>query len=340
MTCSATSRWGSSRRSAPTVTHISAGDRVVDPVQHLAAATAGCATASSTPSARRPRSASRARAPRCSATPSSTARCPAGRRSTCACRRPTSARSRCREGPPDERFLFLSDVLPTAWQARRVRRRPGRRHAGGLRPRTDRPDGCADRRAPGARVIAVDLVPERLEMAQRHGIEVARPRRRTTTSPTRSARLTERPGRRRGRSTRSAWRRTAHRSRELAQKVDGPAARRGRRAADGEGRRSTGWRRSTPRSTRSAAAARVSIIGVYGGKADPIPMMELFDKRVQMRMGQANVQALDRRDPAAASRTTPTRSASRTSPPTGCRWTRPRAPTRCSRRRRTARSRS
>ena len=33
----------------------------------------------------------------------------------------------------------------------------------------------------------------------------------------------------------------------------------------------------------------VSVSGVYGGMADPMPMMELFDKQIQLRMGQANV---------------------------------------------------
>jgi threonine dehydrogenase-like Zn-dependent dehydrogenase len=33
----------------------------------------------------------------------------------------------------------------------------------------------------------------------------------------------------------------------------------------------------------------ISLIGVYGGMADPLPMMTLFDKQVQLRMGQANV---------------------------------------------------
>jgi threonine dehydrogenase-like Zn-dependent dehydrogenase len=28
---------------------------------------------------------------------------------------------------------------------------------------------------------------------------------------------------------------------------------------------------------------------VYGGSADPLPMMQLFDKQIQIRMGQANV---------------------------------------------------
>jgi threonine dehydrogenase-like Zn-dependent dehydrogenase len=34
----------------------------------------------------------------------------------------------------------------------------------------------------------------------------------------------------------------------------------------------------------------ISLIGVYGGMADPLPMLQLFDKQVQLRMGQANVQ--------------------------------------------------
>jgi threonine dehydrogenase-like Zn-dependent dehydrogenase len=33
----------------------------------------------------------------------------------------------------------------------------------------------------------------------------------------------------------------------------------------------------------------ISIVGVYGGSADPMPMLQLFDKQIQLRMGQANV---------------------------------------------------
>ena len=33
----------------------------------------------------------------------------------------------------------------------------------------------------------------------------------------------------------------------------------------------------------------ISLIGVYGGMADPLPMLTLFDKQVTLRMGQANV---------------------------------------------------
>ena len=33
----------------------------------------------------------------------------------------------------------------------------------------------------------------------------------------------------------------------------------------------------------------ISLIGVYGGAADPLPMLTMFDKQIQLRMGQANV---------------------------------------------------
>lgn len=33
----------------------------------------------------------------------------------------------------------------------------------------------------------------------------------------------------------------------------------------------------------------ISLIGVYGGMSDPLPMLTLFDKQIQLRMGQANV---------------------------------------------------
>ena len=33
----------------------------------------------------------------------------------------------------------------------------------------------------------------------------------------------------------------------------------------------------------------ISVIGVYAGKMDPMPLDTMFDKQIQMRMGQANV---------------------------------------------------
>ena len=113
------------------------------------------------------------RARRCSATPSCTGRCPAGRPSTCASRRPTSARSRCPTASPDERYLYLSDILPTAWQGVRVRRR-ARRAARSPSSASVRSGSSprASRAHLGRRVIGVDRVPERLALAREYGIEV------------------------------------------------------------------------------------------------------------------------------------------------------------------------
>lgn len=33
----------------------------------------------------------------------------------------------------------------------------------------------------------------------------------------------------------------------------------------------------------------ISLSGVYGGASDPLPMLRIFDKQIQLRMGQANV---------------------------------------------------
>jgi threonine dehydrogenase-like Zn-dependent dehydrogenase len=76
----------------------------------------------------------------------------------------------------------------------------------------------------------------------------------------------------------------------------------------------------------------ISLIGVYGGMADPLPMLTIFDKQIQLRMGQANVSA----GAPTSCRCSPTatRSAWRASTPTRCR-SRGAGPTSSSRRRRT-----
>ena len=74
-------------------------------------------------------------------------------------------------GPPDSRYVYLSDVLPTAWQAVRLRRHPRRRIGDRARPRPDRRHGRAYRAATSATdVIAVDRVPERLARAAARGV--------------------------------------------------------------------------------------------------------------------------------------------------------------------------
>ena len=76
------------------------------------------------------------------------------------------------EGPPDDRFLFLSDVMPTAWQAVAYADAPqdGSLAVIGLGPIGQM--ACRIARHQGIEyVYGVDLVPERLAMAERHGVE-------------------------------------------------------------------------------------------------------------------------------------------------------------------------
>jgi threonine dehydrogenase-like Zn-dependent dehydrogenase len=51
----------------------------------------------------------------------------------------------------------------------------------------------------------------------------------------------------------------------------------------------------------------ISLSGVYGGMADPMPMLTMFDKQIQLRMGPGQRQALGGRHPAAAHRRGPAR---------------------------------
>ena len=76
------------------------------------------------------------------------------------------------EGAPDERFVYLSDVLPTAWQAVQYAAIPegGTVAVYGLGPIGQMSARIALHQGAG-RVFGIDLVPERLEMASRHGIE-------------------------------------------------------------------------------------------------------------------------------------------------------------------------
>src|ERR671919_1381935 len=76
------------------------------------------------------------------------------------------------DGPPDERFVYLSDVLPTAWQAVEYAGVPdgGSVTVLGLGPIGDMACRIAMHR--GHRVFGVDLVPERLERVRARGAEV------------------------------------------------------------------------------------------------------------------------------------------------------------------------
>jgi len=190
------------------------------------------------------------------------------------------------EGPADERFLYLSDVLPTAWQAVEYARIPegGSVVVFGLGPIGQMAARIARYR--GARVIAVDSVPERNAMARRHGIEVVDSS--TVDDVTTAIRdLTD------GRGTDSAIDAVgmeAHGSpaAKFAQQVTGllPDAI-AAKLMQTAGVDRLGALYSAIDLVRRGGT--VSLSGVYGGMADPMPMLQIFDKQIQLRMGQANV---------------------------------------------------
>ena len=183
------------------VTNIEVGRPRRGAVQHLVRSLLHVRRRVCSRSARRRRSPSTARARRCSATRSSTARCPAARPSCLRVPQAQFGPIKVPEGPPDDRFLYLSDVLPTAWQAVRVRRDARRRHRRRARPRADRRHGVPRSRSHrgAGQVIGIDLVPERLERAGRYGVETLDLRRASTTSTgdaIRELHRRSRPGRR------------------------------------------------------------------------------------------------------------------------------------------------
>ena len=191
------------------------------------------------------------------------------------------------DGFPDERFLFLSDVLPTSWQAVAYADvEPGSTVAViGLGPIGQM---CARiaRHVGAGRVIAVDSVPERLAMARRHDIDVI-DYSQVDDVPAAIYDMTDGRG---ADGVIEAVGMEAHGSpgQEFAQRSAGllPDAV-ARKAIE-----KIGVDRMAALHTAFASVRRagtISIIGVYGGQADPFPMMELFDKGVTIRMGQAHV---------------------------------------------------
>ncbi|MBW4705913.1 MULTISPECIES: zinc-dependent alcohol dehydrogenase [unclassified Micromonospora] len=187
----------------------------------------------------------------------------------------------------DERYLYLSDILPTAWQAVRYADTPpgGTLAVFGLGPVGQ---FCAriGRHLGAGRVIGLDLVPERLEMARRHGIETLD-----------VSQLDDVPG-------------------ALVDLVDGRGPDAVIDAVGMESHGSTsgklaqhaagllpdklaekmidkvGVDRLTVLKAALKAVRRggtVSISGVYGGEVDPMPLMEMFDRGIQLRMGQCHV---------------------------------------------------
>jgi threonine dehydrogenase-like Zn-dependent dehydrogenase len=191
------------------------------------------------------------------------------------------------EGAPDEKFLFLSDILPTAWQAVKFAELPpgGTLAVLGLGP-VGQFTARIGRHLGAARVIAVDNVSARLQMARRHGIEVID----TNEVKDVPGLLMEMTGGRGPDGVVDAVGMEAHGSPagKVAHAVVGalpdvlakPMA--NRLAVD-----RLGALRTAVKSVRRGGT--VSVSGVYGGEVDPMPMMEMFDRGITMRMGQCHV---------------------------------------------------
>jgi threonine dehydrogenase-like Zn-dependent dehydrogenase len=191
------------------------------------------------------------------------------------------------EGPPDDRFVFLSDVLPTAWQAVEYASIPegGSVVVLGLGPIGDM--ACRVAHHHGRRVIGVDLVPERLARVAGRGIEVVDL---TDHEDDLSDVIREMTDGRGPEAVIDAVGMEAHGApgakfmqSMTAYLPDALAARLMERA---------GVDRLSALYLAIDVVRRggtISVVGVYGGQTDPLPMLTLFDKQVQLRMGQANV---------------------------------------------------
>jgi threonine dehydrogenase-like Zn-dependent dehydrogenase len=191
------------------------------------------------------------------------------------------------EGPQDERFVYLSDVLPTAWQAVEYAAVPegGTVAVFGLGPIGQMAARIALHRG-ASEVFGIDLVDERLELAGRHGIKLIDAREHEDVADT----LRELTSGRGPDSVIDAVGMEAHGAplgklaHQLASllpdSVTAPLM------------EQAGIDRLSVLHTSIDAVRRggtISLSGVYGGAADPMPMMDLFDKQIQLRMGQANV---------------------------------------------------
>ena len=191
------------------------------------------------------------------------------------------------DGPPDDRFLFLSDVLPTSWQGVQYAGVPdgGSVTVLGLGPIGDMSSRIAMHR--GYRVIGVDRVPERLERARLNGVEVLNLDDHKGDLAEVIRGMTD------GRGTDAvidAVGMEAHGAPigELAQKITGLLP----DSIAAKLMQTAGIDRMSALYMAIDVVRRggtISLSGVYGGMADPMPMLTLFDKQIQLRMGQANV---------------------------------------------------
>ncbi|RLK46759.1 alcohol dehydrogenase catalytic domain-containing protein [Microbacterium telephonicum] len=185
---------------------------------------------------------------------------------------------------PDERYLFLSDILPTAWQGVHYAHVP---EGGTLAVMGLGPVGQFASRVGvhlGYRVLAVDPVAERREMAARHGVETY------DLTDDIVAQLRDATDGRGTDSVVDAVGLEAHGNPGVAfaQRAIGllpdPVAQKLMDAAAVD--RLAALHASIDTVRRGGT---VSVSGVYAGDADLLPMKTMFDKQISMRMGQCNV---------------------------------------------------
>jgi threonine dehydrogenase-like Zn-dependent dehydrogenase len=186
----------------------------------------------------------------------------------------------------DERYLYLSDVVPTAWQAVQYAAPP---EGGSLAVMGLGPIGQMSARIGrhlGYRVFAVDPVAERRAMAERHGIETL------DLHDGVADELRERTDGRGPDSVVDAVGMEAHGSpvagvaHQAVGLLPSPLAR--------KAMETVGVDRLNALYTSIDAVRRggtISISGVYGGMKSPVPMLTMFDKQIQLRMGQCNVKS-------------------------------------------------
>ena len=191
------------------------------------------------------------------------------------------------DGPPDDRFLYLSDVLPTAWQGVEYASIPDGGTIGvmGLGPIGDMACRIAEHR--GYRPIGVDLVPERLDRARARGYEVIdlNDHEKDLADVMRS--MTDGRG---PEGVLDAVGMEAHGNPSVGiiHKLTGMLP-----DAVGQPLMQKAGVSKLAALYQSFDCVRrggtVSLSGVYGGAADPMPTLQIFDKQITIKQGQANV---------------------------------------------------
>jgi threonine dehydrogenase-like Zn-dependent dehydrogenase len=191
------------------------------------------------------------------------------------------------EGPPDDRFVYLSDVLPTAWQAVAYAGIPagGSVAVLGLGPIGEMSTRIAQHQG-AETVIGLDLVPERLARANAHGVHTID----IDETDDVPAAVRELTGGRGPDAVIDAVGMEAHGApigklaHTLAGWLPDVAARQVFEKAGID--RLSALHLAIELVRRGGT---ISLSGVYGGAADPLPLLQMFDKQIQFRMGQANV---------------------------------------------------